>query len=60
MSFLDPDNPKHLMRRMRRLFNRANLDQNELNILRGLLSAYERTVAGRSALSGSTWLASIR
>ena len=40
--FLDPGNPKHLMRRMRRLFNRAHLDQNELNILRGLLAAYDK------------------
>jgi tRNA C32,U32 (ribose-2'-O)-methylase TrmJ len=27
---------------MRRLFNRARLDQNELNILRGLLAAYDK------------------
>jgi TrmH family RNA methyltransferase len=40
--FLDPENPKHLMRRMRRLFNRAHLDRNELNILRGLLAAYDK------------------
>jgi tRNA/rRNA methyltransferase/tRNA (cytidine32/uridine32-2'-O)-methyltransferase len=37
--FLNPDNPRHLMRRIRRLFNRAGLDQNELNIMRGVLSA---------------------
>jgi TrmH family RNA methyltransferase len=37
--FLDPAQPKHLMRRMRRLFNRARLDENELNILRGMLAA---------------------
>ena len=37
--FLDPANPKHLMRRLRRLFNRARLDQNELNIIRGLIAA---------------------
>jgi TrmH family RNA methyltransferase len=37
--FLDAKNPRHLMRRMRRLFNRSQLDQNELNILRGMLSA---------------------
>ncbi len=37
--FLDAGNPRHLMRRLRRLFNRAGLDQNELNILRGMLSA---------------------
>jgi tRNA C32,U32 (ribose-2'-O)-methylase TrmJ len=27
------------MRRLRRLFNRASPDQNEVNILRGILSA---------------------
>jgi tRNA (cytidine32/uridine32-2'-O)-methyltransferase len=37
--FLDAGNPRHLMRRLRRVFNRAELDENELNILRGLLSA---------------------
>jgi TrmH family RNA methyltransferase len=37
--FLNPDNPRHLMRRLRRLFNRASPDQNEVNILRGILSA---------------------
>ena len=37
--FLDPANPRHLMRRLRRLFNRARVDRNELNILRGMLSA---------------------
>ena len=37
--FLKPDNPRYLMRRLRRLFNRTRLDQNELNIMRGILSA---------------------
>jgi len=37
--FLDPENPKHLMLRLRRLFNRAELDENEVAILRGILSA---------------------
>jgi TrmH family RNA methyltransferase len=37
--FLKPDNPRALMRRLRRLFNRARLDEKELNILRGILSA---------------------
>jgi|SRR6185312_316051 len=39
--FLDPANPKHLMRRIRRLFHRAQPDQNEVHILRGLLSALQ-------------------
>lgn len=32
----------HLMERIRRLFNRADLDQNEANILRGILTAVQR------------------
>lgn len=39
--FLDPANPKHLMRRLRHLFGRAQPDQNEINILRGLLTALQ-------------------
>lgn len=37
--FLNPDNPRHLMRRLRRLFARAEPDSNEIAILRGILSA---------------------
>lgn len=47
LEFLDPNNPKHLMRRLRRLFNRVELDCNEINILRGILTAVEsHTVRG--------------
>ncbi|TAM45115.1 MAG: RNA methyltransferase [Gammaproteobacteria bacterium] len=42
--FLDPNNPRLLMRRLKRLFNRAGLDQNELNILRGILTEVERSL----------------
>lgn len=37
--FLDPDNPRMLMRRLRRLFIKARPDKNEINILRGILTA---------------------
>jgi len=37
--FLDPDNPRLLMRRLRRLFVKAEPDKNEINILRGILTA---------------------
>ena len=37
--FLNPEQPRRLMMRLRRLFNRARPDQNEINILRGILSA---------------------
>lgn len=39
IEFLDPTNPRQLMRRLRRLFNRVRLDRNEVNILRGILTA---------------------
>jgi TrmH family RNA methyltransferase len=35
------DRTGHLLERLRRLFNRAQLDRNELNILRGILSAVQ-------------------
>ncbi len=38
--FLDPAQPKRLMLRMRRLFSRAGLEQEEINILRGLLASF--------------------
>lgn len=40
--FLDPAAPKHLMKRLRRLYGRARPDRQELNILRGILSAVEK------------------
>lgn len=39
LEFLDRSNPRMLMRRLRRLFNRARPDTNEVNILRGILTA---------------------
>lgn len=42
IGFLDPANPRLLMRRLRRLFNRPQLDRNEVNILRGVLTSVER------------------
>lgn len=46
--FLDPDNPRQLMRRLRRLFLRAAPDQNEINILRGILAALDPARRDRS------------
>ncbi len=39
--FLDPAQPKHLMHRLRRLYNRTRLEKQELNILRGILTAVQ-------------------
>jgi TrmH family RNA methyltransferase len=41
--FLNPKQPKRLMMRLRRLFNRARPDQNEINILRGILKASQES-----------------
>ena len=40
--FLDPANPRRLMPRLRRLFGRARLEQEEVNILRGMLNAFRK------------------
>ncbi|MGB5353800.1 MAG: RNA methyltransferase [Woeseia sp.] len=45
--FLDPENPRHLMRRLRRLFVRAAPDRNEINILRGMLAAVDPDRKGK-------------
>jgi len=49
VSFLDPTEPKYLIRRLWRLFNRARLDRTEVNILRGFLKAVQ-VAAGRGAV----------
>lgn len=51
IDFQDRTGAGHLMARIRRLFNRAQLDQNEVNILRGILTAVQarRRPAGRHA-----------
>lgn len=39
VGFHDPENPRQLLTRLRRLFNRIRMDEMELNILRGFLTA---------------------
>jgi tRNA/rRNA methyltransferase len=43
IGFFDPEHPKKLMPRLRRLFARAGLEREEVNILRGLLKALSRS-----------------
>lgn len=40
--FLDPANPKRLLPRLRRLFGRAQLEQEEVSILRGMLKSFRK------------------
>jgi tRNA (cytidine32/uridine32-2'-O)-methyltransferase len=44
LGFLDPANPKQTMTRLRRMYNRVRMDQMELNILRGVLTAMQNYV----------------
>ena len=48
IDYLDPTAPKLLMRRLRRLFSRAEPDRAEINILRGILTAATRASIGAS------------
>ncbi len=40
--FLDPAQPRHMMKRLRRLYQRIGLTRNEVNILRGILSSVQK------------------
>lgn len=42
IGFLDPKQPKMLMQRLQRLFNRCEIDTTEINILRGILSKVDQ------------------
>jgi tRNA (cytidine32/uridine32-2'-O)-methyltransferase len=44
IDFFDPDQPKQLLTRLRRLFVRVRLDRMEINILRGILSTVQEKV----------------
>ncbi len=42
--FLKASNPRRLMQRVRRLFNRVNLEKMEVNLLRGMLSQVQKSL----------------
>lgn len=46
IDFLDPDAPRYLLRRLRRLIYRAAPDENEINILQGIVSKMRQQLAG--------------
>lgn len=48
VGFLDPDAPKKLMPRLNQMFNRAQLTQEEIHILRGVAKAMLRTAEAAS------------
>lgn len=51
--FLDPGNPRRLMLRLRRLFARAAIEREEVNILRGLLASFVQPTGKRYGKSVS-------
>ena len=48
IEFLNPEAPRQLMRRLKRLYNRVRLDEMELNILRGILTETQKTAARKA------------
>jgi TrmH family RNA methyltransferase len=40
VGYMNPENPRHLMPRLRRLFHRAKATDNEINIMRGILKSF--------------------
>lgn len=44
LKYLNPNNPRKLIARLRRLFNRIGLERLEVNILRGILEAVEKNI----------------
>lgn len=44
IGFYDPQNPRQLMTRLRRLFTRSRVDQMEMNILRGILADIQKII----------------
>ena len=46
IGFLDPEKPKHLMARLRRLYGRSSVERPEMSILRGILTETQKVVRG--------------
>ncbi len=53
LGFLDPQAPKKLMPRLNQMFNRANVTQEEIHILRGIAKAVLQQSAGAQAIHGA-------
>jgi tRNA (cytidine32/uridine32-2'-O)-methyltransferase len=48
VEFVNKQHPGQLMLKLRRFFSRAEMDESELNILRGSLAAVQRKIAGKT------------
>ena len=55
VDFIDPARPGRVLRRMRRLFARARPEEDEIHILRGILTQVDKAVArGKGAANGES------
>ena len=45
VDFFDPDNPRQLIPRLRRLYQRSSMDKIEVNIIRGFLTAITKAIS---------------
>ena len=52
--FHDPDNPRQLLQRLRRLFGRIRIDAMEMNMLRGMLGHIEQAIDDNKTRPGKT------
>lgn len=52
IGFLDPDSPRHLMSRLRRLYGRSAISKLEMNILRGILTETIKAARGEHHRQG--------
>ncbi|WP_349617505.1 tRNA (cytosine(32)/uridine(32)-2'-O)-methyltransferase TrmJ [Azotobacter salinestris] len=48
IGFLDPEKPRHLMSRLRRLYGRSGISKLEMNILRGILTETQKAARGEA------------
>ncbi|CAI8797553.1 MULTISPECIES: tRNA (cytosine(32)/uridine(32)-2'-O)-methyltransferase TrmJ [Pseudomonas] len=46
IGFLDPEKPRHLMPRLRRLYGRSSVNRSEMSILRGILTETQKVARG--------------
>ncbi|MFO7704226.1 MAG: tRNA (cytosine(32)/uridine(32)-2'-O)-methyltransferase TrmJ, partial [Halopseudomonas sp.] len=49
IGFLDPQQPRHLMPGLRRLYGRMGINRMEMNILRGILTETQKAIGVKSS-----------
>ncbi|MFC3609103.1 tRNA (cytosine(32)/uridine(32)-2'-O)-methyltransferase TrmJ [Stutzerimonas tarimensis] len=52
IGFLDPEKPRHLMARLRKLYGRSAVSRLEMNILRGILTETQKAARGEARKRG--------